>query len=57
MPQCRLPSRRVIFHHEVAKQLSAIPPDRRQRILDDLRELAGDPFRGLVKLRNERTYQ
>jgi hypothetical protein len=56
MPQCRLPSRRVIFHHEVAKQLSAITLDR-QRILDDLRELAGDPFRGLVKLRNERTYQ
>jgi len=40
---------RIIVHHEVAKQLSAIPPDRRQRILDDLRELAGDPFRGLVK--------
>ena len=40
---------RVIVHHEVEKQLSAIPPDRRQRILDDLRELAGDPFCGLVK--------
>lgn len=40
---------RVIVHHEVAKQLSAIPPDRRQRILDDLRELTDDPFRGLVK--------
>jgi mRNA-degrading endonuclease RelE of RelBE toxin-antitoxin system len=40
---------RVIVHHEAARQLSAIPPDRRQRILDDLRELAGDPFCGLVK--------
>ena len=40
---------RIIVHHEVEKQLSAIPPDRRQRILDDLRELAGDPFCGLVK--------
>ena len=40
---------RVIVQHEAARQLSAIPPDRRQRILDDLRELAVDPFRGLVK--------
>jgi mRNA-degrading endonuclease RelE of RelBE toxin-antitoxin system len=40
---------RIIVHHEVAKQLSAIPPDRRQRILDDLREPAGDPFCGLTR--------
>ena len=40
---------RVIVHHETAKQLSAIPPDRRERILNDLRELVGDPFCGLVK--------
>jgi mRNA-degrading endonuclease RelE of RelBE toxin-antitoxin system len=40
---------RIIVHHEVAKQLRAIPPDRRARILDDIDELAADPFRGLVK--------
>ena len=40
---------RVNVHHEAAKQLSGIPPDRRQRILDDINELAEDPFRGLVK--------
>ena len=40
---------RIIVHHEVGRQLSAIPSDRRQRILNDLRELADDPFRGLVK--------
>jgi mRNA-degrading endonuclease RelE of RelBE toxin-antitoxin system len=34
---------------EAAKQLKAIPPDRRERILDDLRAMAEDPFRGLVK--------
>lgn len=32
-----------------AKQLEAIPPDRRRRILNDIDELAEDPFRGLVK--------
>jgi mRNA-degrading endonuclease RelE of RelBE toxin-antitoxin system len=32
-----------------AKQLEAIPPDRRKRILDDIAELAADPFRGLVR--------
>ena len=40
---------RTIVHHEVAKQLRAIPPDRRARILNDIEELAADPFRGLVK--------
>src|SRR5580698_9494956 len=34
---------------EAAKQLKAIPPDRRKRIVDDILELADDPFRGLVK--------
>jgi len=40
---------RTIVHHEAAKQLRAIPPDRRARILNDIEELAADPFRGLVK--------
>jgi mRNA-degrading endonuclease RelE of RelBE toxin-antitoxin system len=39
----------VNVHHEAAKQLEAIPPDRRKRILDDINELAEDPFRSLVK--------
>ena len=40
---------RTIVHHEAAKQLRAIPRDRRARILNDIEELAADPFRGLVK--------
>jgi len=32
-----------------AKQLEAIPPDRRERIMNDVRQLAEDPFLGLVK--------
>ena len=40
---------RINVHRAAAKQLEAIPPDRRKRILDDVRELAEDPFRGLVK--------
>jgi len=39
----------VKVHAAAAKQLRAIPPDRRKRILDDIDELAEDPFRGLVK--------
>jgi mRNA-degrading endonuclease RelE of RelBE toxin-antitoxin system len=39
----------VKVHAEAAKQLEAIPPDRRKRILNDIDELAEDPFRGLVK--------
>ena len=39
----------VKVHGEAAKQLEAIPPDRRKRILNDIDELAEDPFRGLVK--------
>jgi mRNA-degrading endonuclease RelE of RelBE toxin-antitoxin system len=34
---------------EAVKQLRAIPPDRRRRILDDIRELEVDPFLGMVK--------
>jgi len=39
----------VHVHVGVRKQLEAIPPDRRKRILDDLFALKEDPFRGLVK--------
>lgn len=39
----------VKVHDGAAKQLEAIPPDRRKRILNDIDELAEDPFRGLVK--------
>ena len=39
----------VKVHNGAAKQLDAIPPDRRKRILNDIDELADDPFRGLVK--------
>ena len=34
---------------EAVKQLRAIPPDRRKRILDDIQEMEDDPFRGKVK--------
>jgi len=39
----------INIHRDAAKQLEAIPPDRRNRIMNDIRELAADPFRGLVK--------
>jgi mRNA-degrading endonuclease RelE of RelBE toxin-antitoxin system len=39
----------VRVHDAAARQLKAIPPDRRQRILDDIVVFAEDPFRGLVK--------
>ncbi|MBI1786100.1 MAG: type II toxin-antitoxin system RelE/ParE family toxin [Acidobacteria bacterium] len=39
----------VNVHRGAAKQLEAIPPDRRNRILNDIRAFADDPFRGLVK--------
>jgi len=39
----------VKVHDGAAKQLEAIPHDRRRRILNDIDELAEDPFRGLVK--------
>jgi len=47
----------VNVHRDVVKQLKAIPPDRRQRILDDINELAEDPFRGLVKPLKGKEYQ
>jgi len=39
----------VRVHRDAVKQLEAIPPDRRKRILNDVDEMAEDPFRGLVK--------
>jgi mRNA-degrading endonuclease RelE of RelBE toxin-antitoxin system len=39
----------INVHRDAAKQLEAIPPDRRRRILNDIQEFADDPFRGLVK--------
>jgi len=39
----------INVHSDAARELEAIPPDRRNRILSDIRELADDPFRGLVK--------
>jgi mRNA-degrading endonuclease RelE of RelBE toxin-antitoxin system len=39
----------INVHSDAARELEAIPPDRRNRILNDIRELAIDPFRGLVK--------
>jgi len=40
---------RVLVSGEAARQLEAIPPDRRARILRDIAELEADPFLGLVK--------
>ena len=45
---------------EAVKQLKAIPPDRRKRILDDIRAMAdteGFPASLLVLVPNERTYR
>ena len=39
---------RINAHRDVARQLEAIPRDRRERILNDIRELAEDPFRSVV---------
>ncbi len=39
----------INVHRGAAKQLESIPPDRRTRILNDIWDLANDPFRGLVK--------
>jgi mRNA-degrading endonuclease RelE of RelBE toxin-antitoxin system len=39
----------INVHRDAAKQLDAIPPDRRERIMNDIRDFAEDPFRGLVK--------
>jgi mRNA-degrading endonuclease RelE of RelBE toxin-antitoxin system len=39
----------VLIHDGAARQLKAIPPDRRQRVVDDIAAFENDPFRGLVK--------
>jgi mRNA-degrading endonuclease RelE of RelBE toxin-antitoxin system len=39
----------INVHRDAEKQLDAVPPDRRRRIVSDLEELAEDPLRGLVK--------
>jgi mRNA-degrading endonuclease RelE of RelBE toxin-antitoxin system len=39
----------VHIHDGAARQLKAISPDRRGRILDDIAAFEEDPFRGLVK--------
>jgi hypothetical protein len=39
----------VHIHDGAAKQLKAIPPDRREHVLDDVAAFEVDPFRGLVK--------
>jgi len=39
----------VHIHDDAVKQLKAIPPDRRQRVVDDIAAFEEDPFRGLVK--------
>ena len=47
----------INVHRDAAKQLEAIPPDRRNRILNDIRKLANDPFRGLVKPLKGKTHK
>jgi mRNA-degrading endonuclease RelE of RelBE toxin-antitoxin system len=47
----------INVHRNAAKQLEAIPPDRRTRILNDIRDLADDPFRGLVKPLKGKTHK
>ncbi len=39
----------VQVHDGAARQLKAIPPDRRQRVMDDIAAFEVDPIRGLVK--------
>jgi mRNA-degrading endonuclease RelE of RelBE toxin-antitoxin system len=39
----------VHIHDGAARQLKAMPPDRRQRVLDDIAAFEANPFRGLVK--------
>lgn len=39
----------VHIHDGAARQLKAIPADRRDRILDDIAVFEEDPFRGLVQ--------
>ena len=47
----------INVHRGAAKQLEVIPPDRRNRILNDIRELADDPYRGLVKPLKGKAYK
>ena len=47
----------ISVHRAAEKQLDAIPRDRRERIMNDIRELADDPFRGLVKPRKGEAYK
>jgi mRNA-degrading endonuclease RelE of RelBE toxin-antitoxin system len=47
----------VHIHGGAAKQLKAIPPDRRQRIIDDIAAFEEDPFRGLVKPLNGKDHK
>jgi mRNA-degrading endonuclease RelE of RelBE toxin-antitoxin system len=39
----------IHIHDGAARQLNALPPDRRQRVLDDIAMFEEDPFRGLVR--------
>ena len=39
----------VHIHDAAARQLEAMPPDRRRRVLDDIAGFEGNPFSGLVK--------
>jgi mRNA-degrading endonuclease RelE of RelBE toxin-antitoxin system len=39
----------VHIHDAAARQLEAMPPDRRRRVLDDIAAFEENPFRGLVK--------
>lgn len=48
---------RVLVHRDAAKHLEAIPPDRRERIMKDIREMESDPFRGLVKPLKGKTFK
>jgi mRNA-degrading endonuclease RelE of RelBE toxin-antitoxin system len=47
----------INVHRHAARQLEAIPPARRARILNDIRDLADDPFRGLVKPLKGKTHK
>lgn len=47
----------VDIRSSAVKQLEAIPPDRRRRIVADINELERDPFRGLVKLLKGPAYE
>jgi mRNA-degrading endonuclease RelE of RelBE toxin-antitoxin system len=39
----------VHIHDAAARQLKALPPDRRLRVMNDIAAFQEDPFRGLVK--------